>query len=155
MRNGWARATWSTEERLLTRPGALTPDEPRLPREAGASRPSVLARVALLLAAMACLLIGIRFAPNIEIGVIGHPTATLVNDSGRPVLVSRCVTSCADRDTPVDLAAGRSLRLEPGSAAEWVVEDSSRNRIGCFTIARESGKVPGTFYVSRAGPCRT
>jgi hypothetical protein len=133
----------------------LTRDEPRLSRDVGGSRPAVLARIALLLAAVACLLIGVRFAPDIEVGVIGHPTATLVNDSGRPALVSRCVKSCADPDEPVELPAGRSLRLEPGSATEWLVEDSSRNRLGCFTVARDSGKVPGTLYLSRPSPCRT
>jgi hypothetical protein len=136
-----APTTWSTEQRY--------------PTEARRGRSTVLARVVLLLLAVACVLVGIRFAPNSEIGVIGHPTAALENDTGAPVVVLRCVHSCAHPDSPVDLPSGHSLRLEPGSAAEWLVEDRFGDRLGCFTVGNKTGDAPEKLYVSGAGSCRT
>jgi hypothetical protein len=95
------------------------------------------------------VLVGLRFAPDVQIGVIGHPTVSLTNDTSAAVVVKRCARTCSQPDAPVPLAPGRSLRLEPGSAAEWLIEDGTGNRLGCVAPASSP------LYVSRAAPCRS
>jgi hypothetical protein len=101
------------------------------------------------------VLIGIRFAPNVEIGVIGHPTSNLVNDTRQTVVVLRCVRTCEQPDQPVQLGPGRTLRLEPGSAVAWLVVGEQGARLGCITLPASSGRSPGRVYVSRAAACRS
>jgi len=114
---------------------------------------TVFARIGLLIAAVACVLLGLRFAPALEIGQVGRPTATIVNDSFQTVVVERCVKTCAEPDQPATLAAGRSLRIEPGAAAEWLLVDQAGTRLGCLTPA--AGSEPPPLYVSRAAACRS
>src|SRR5438067_13428926 len=108
---------------------------------------TVFARIGLLIAAVACVLLGLRFAPVLEIGQVGRPTATIVNDSFQTVVVERCVKTCAEPDQPAPLAAGRSLRIEPGAGDEWLVVDRAGPRPGC--LPRAAGPGPPPPYVSR------
>ena len=97
----------------------------------------------------------LRLLPAPQPGAeIGKPAASLLNDTSQPVVVMRCRRTCALPDQPAQLGAGRSLRIKPGSATEWVIEDSAGTRLGCLT-ATAGGNEAVTLYVSRAGGCRT
>jgi len=99
--------------------------------------------------------VALRELPAPQTGVeIGTPTSSIVNDTTRPVVVKRCLRTCAEPDQAAPLGAGRSLRIKPGSAAEWLLEDSPGTRLGCLaSVAGRNQAV--TLYVSRAAACRT
>jgi len=99
--------------------------------------------------------VALRLLPAPQPGIeIGTSTSSMVNDTTRPVVVLRCLRTCTEPDQAAQLSAGRSLRIKPGSAAEWLIEDSSGTRLGCLTMT--AGRTEAvTLYVSRAGVCRT
>jgi hypothetical protein len=106
-----------------------------------------------LVAAVVVLLAAARVLPNIQTGLQDRPTVLLVNDTSSAVVVQRCVTTCAQAKQPMTLPAGHSVRIAPGAAVEWLVEDEAGNRLGCVTPSRDSSL--STLYVSRAAACRT
>src|SRR5207245_8263746 len=111
-------------------------------------------RLVLLAAAAACLLVAIRLIPAIRTGSeLGLQPAAIVNDTTAPVLVARCVRTCAHPDQGVEVVPGHSLRAgaTPGQV-EWLIESQAGDRIGCLAPPPPS-HAPATLRVSRAGPC--
>lgn len=103
----------------------------------------------LLAAAVVCALIGLRVLPQVTLPTVaGQRPAVIANDTGAPVVVMRCATTCAGGAERVTLAPGHDLRAGRSGGGSWVVEDTGGRRIGCLVVPA-GARQP----VSRAGPC--
>ena len=106
-----------------------------------------LVRLAALLGAAACVLVGLRVLPAFQIGgALGRPAAVIVNDTAGTVRVARCADAGCTRTTgSAVVAPGGELRA--GDSARWAVEAGGA-RLGCLVAA------PGRrLLVSAAEPC--
>lgn len=109
-----------------------------------------LVRLTMLAAAIVCVLIGLRFLPafNPPAG-LGRDPAMIVNDTATPVVVLRCVPSCAGATGGVTVSPGASLRL--GGVVGWVIESPAGERLGCIDTAVATGRLPAARWAA----CRT
>jgi hypothetical protein len=109
---------------------------------------SGLLRLLLLGAAVICVLIGVRLLPAISTpDTLGPPSAVIVNDTAREVLVVHCGSSCTAKGG-TRIAPAQQLPAGP-MGARWQVEDSFGAPLGCLTV-----NSPGErLLVSRAIFC--
>ena len=108
-----------------------------------------LVRLALLSAIVVCALIGFRLIPAFApASGLGREPALIVNDTAAPVVVFRCLPSCAAATGGVSVARGASLRL--GGNGEWVIESPAGERLGCIDTAVATGRQPAAKW----RPCR-
>ena len=106
-------------------------------------------RLALLVAAAVCVLIGLHFVPAFTpASELAREPALVVNDTNAPVTVLRCTPSCTNSGGGAIVAPGATLRL--GGAGEWVISSAAGERLGCIDSAIGGGKFPA----ARWGPCR-